>query len=59
MMSKLLQKLGLCPLELKRNAETEFWAKEKQVVFIALPGKGGPQQVSALKTVPSFGRRET
>ena len=24
-----------------RNAEMEFWAKERRVAFIALPGKGG------------------
>ena len=37
----LLAKLGLCPLVLNRNLETEFWVKEKKIAFIALPGKGG------------------
>ena len=36
----------------KRNAEAEFWVKEKKNSFVALPGKGGSQQAHALKTVP-------
>ena len=37
----VLLKLGLCPLVPNRNAETEFWVKEKKIAFIALSGKGG------------------
>ena len=35
----LLLKLGPCPVVMNRNAETEFWVKEKKISFIALPGK--------------------
>ena len=37
----LMPKLSLCPLVLNGNAEIEFWVKEKKIIFIALPGKGG------------------
>ena len=47
----LLLKLGLSPLVLNRNAETEFWMKEKKTSFFALPGEEGSQQANALKTV--------
>ena len=35
-----LPKLGLCSLVPNRNAETEFWVKQKRVTFTALLGKG-------------------
>lgn len=41
MWSQGLPKLGLCPLLLNRNVETEFWVKEKNIAFIALLGIGG------------------
>lgn len=37
--------LGFCPLAQNRNAETEFWAKPKEVAFIALPGKRGQSRL--------------
>lgn len=37
--------LGFCPLAPNRNAETEFWAKPKEVAFIALPGKRGQSRL--------------
>ena len=37
----VLPKLSFSPPVLNRNAETEFWVKEKRIAFIALPGKRG------------------
>lgn len=49
----LLLKLGLCPWVPNRNAETEFWMKEKKLAFIALPGIGG---LSSVMPVPYMGK---
>ena len=34
---------SLCSLVLNKNAETEFWVKQKGAVLTALPGKAGPR----------------
>ena len=50
--SDLLLELGFCLTVLNRNAETEFWVKERKIA-IALPGRRGSQQTDAFKTVPT------
>lgn len=44
----VVAKLGLCSLVPNRNAETEFWVKQKRVTFTALLGKGGHSVPNAL-----------
>ena len=45
--------ISLCPPRPNRNVKTEFWRKKNNLSFYCFAGQR--RQVSALKTVPSFG----
>lgn len=51
----LLLKLDLCPPLPNRNAETEFWVKERKS-FDCFARQRRPQQANVLKTLPSIGK---
>ena len=51
----VLLKLHLCLSLPNRNAEAEFWVKEKKIAYCFARQKG-PQQANALKTVPPWER---
>ena len=46
----LLPKLSLCSPVLNRNADTEFWVKQKIIVY-CFARQRGPQWANALRTV--------
>ena len=51
----LLPKVGLCPLVLNRNAEREFWEKEKKITY-SFARQRSVTQENILKTLPHWER---